>query len=502
MSQRFVCGLPLMACVVASIGGGCLDDAVKPPPVPRVARIEILAPDSEVLIGHTLQLGIQAFDSGGGNVSAPSVTWESGDPGFITVDSTGLVTATLYSLAGTFPVYATAAQPRLVDTFWVRVHLWGEVKRRVPLGVAPVLGGPAQGPDGTLYVLGEVDTVSFLAATLFAVTPQGHVKLAKVDGTNYPIVGSDGVVYVVGQYVWAFNSDGSLRWSLTARPNDIPDFHAAALSADGVLFAAMGYDLLALHAGLGDTVWVGPRAPDAGWLLPPSVSHDRHTAYIKWSAESLYAFDAATGAHRWAVADPDTIQPERISYGNGPAAFEDVLEVPTAFWLMTVDTSGVMKGVGPDIGRGVTEPVVGPDGTLYVQLPHTYGLHALRPVTTQLWQALGYRTTQTWSGGPALAQGGILDLATTGAFYSLQLLNTGVAVRWRYPKTDSLHFEGAPLIGPDGTVYTFTSCEYHIINWGPCTDELIAFWDDRPVESSSPWPMWRHDARRTGQADR
>src|SRR5258708_21831289 len=72
MSQRFVCGLPLMACVVASIGGGCLDDAVKPPPVPRVARIEILAPDSEVLIGHTLQLGIQAFDSGGGNVSARS----------------------------------------------------------------------------------------------------------------------------------------------------------------------------------------------------------------------------------------------------------------------------------------------------------------------------------------------------------------------------------------------------------------------------------------------
>jgi len=475
-------------------------------PQARVARIQIVTPDSDVLIGHTLQLGIRAFSSAGAEVPAPAVRWESGDPGFVTVDSSGLVTATLYSLAGSFPVYATAVPAGLADTFRIRVHLWGEVKWRVPLGLAPVMGGPAQGPDGTLYVLGELDTVSFAAATLFAVTPGGHVKwqqrLAQVNATNFPIVGSDGTVYVVGQYVWAFNADGSLRWSITARPNvrDAPDMHEGALSADGVLFAAMGDSLFAFRAATGDTLWVGLPAPNLGWVVPPSVSADGHTLYLAWSGEAFYAFDASTGARRWALTDPDSAQ-FLVTYGNGPAVYGGLILVHRWGQLMALDTSGTPLGLAPDVGE-LSEPAIAEDGTLYGQTyAQQFGLHAFRPLTTQLWQADGYRIRNRWSGGPALAQGRILDAPTTVAFYSLQLSDTGVAVRWRYPKTGNLNFEGAPLIGPDGTVYTFTSCEYGR-GIGPCTDELIAFWDDKPVDPMSPWPMWRHDARRSGQADR
>jgi len=413
------------------------------------------------------------------------------------------------TLAGSFPVYATTGQPGLVDTFWVRVHLWGEVKWRVPLGVAPIEGGPSQGPDGTIYVLGEVDTVQFRTAMLFAVTPQGQIRwqrlLQQVNGTNYPIVGQDGAVYVVGQYVWAFSPDGSLRWSLTTRPNEIlpnlPSSHAGALSSAGVLYAAMGYDLFAFRAATGDTMWVGPRAPDAGWLDPPSVSKDGHALYIEWSAESVYAFDAATGARRWAVTDPDSVNHYDITFGNGPGVFGGTIAAHTKLNLMALDTSGARLGFAPDVGE-LSEPAIAGDGRLYAQTyAQQYGLHAFRPPTTPLWQAFGYRTRNPYSGGPALALGGILDAPTTVAFYSLQLSDTGVAVRWRYPKTGNLNFEGAPLIGPDGTVYTFTSCEYGR-GIGPCTDELIAFWDDIPVDPASPWPMWRHDARRSGQADR
>lgn len=49
-------------------------------------------------------------------------------------------------------------------------------------------------------------------------------------------------------------------------------------------------------------------------------------------------------------------------------------------------------------------------------------------------------------------------------------------------------FEGAPAIAPDGTVYTWTSTH------------LYAFWGSAPPEPDSPWPMWRHDAQRTGWA--
>jgi hypothetical protein len=48
-------------------------------------------------------------------------------------------------------------------------------------------------------------------------------------------------------------------------------------------------------------------------------------------------------------------------------------------------------------------------------------------------------------------------------------------------------------------VYTFTSCDFGR-EPNPCSDELIAFWEDKPVDPDSPWPMWRHDARRSGQA--
>ena len=49
-------------------------------------------------------------------------------------------------------------------------------------------------------------------------------------------------------------------------------------------------------------------------------------------------------------------------------------------------------------------------------------------------------------------------------------------------------FVGSPAIAPDGTVYTFTGTH------------VYAFWGARPPEPDSPWPMWRHDAQRTGWA--
>ncbi len=282
----------------------------------------------------------------------------------------------------------------------------------------------------------------------------------------------------------------------------MPSSHAGAIDGNGVLFAAMGYDLFAFRAATGDTVWVGPRAPDAGWLLPPTVSKDGRTLYIAWTAESVFAFDATAGARRWAVTDPDSINHYDITYGNGPAVFGGTIAAHTKLNLMALDTSGTRIGFAPDVGE-LSEPAIAADGTLYAQTyAQQFGLHAFQPLTTHLWQAYGYQTRNTQSAGPALAQGRVLDAATMVAFYSLQLSDTGVAVRWRYPKTGSLNFEGAPLIGPDGTVYTFTTCEEGIRNVGTCTDDLIAFWDDRPVEPASPWPMWRHDARRSGQADR
>jgi outer membrane protein assembly factor BamB len=489
------------ALLAAGVVWGCRD-GLTPPASPRVARLEVFATDSSVLVGHTLQLQVTAWDSSAAVIASARIDWRSTDPGVLTVDSTGLV---LGHAGGEGAVYAWAPPSTVADTLGVHVAVHGEVKWRLALGFMPLGGGPAQGPEGTVYVLGETDTLSN-NATLYAVTPQGairwHRRLTQVNGGNYPFVATDGAVYVVGQHVWAFAPDGSLRWSLTTRPiepvPDVPSSHAGAVGADGTVYAAMGYDLFAFRASTGDTLWQGPRASDAGWRLPPTVSTDGRTTYVKKSGDSLYAVAAATGTIRWATPDPDT-SPDNFSYGVGPAVDGGRLLLPLAAQLQEVDTGGTPGLIGPRCGLGMSEAAVAPDGTLYLQY-HSCYLQAYRPVNVQLWLA-PIVPRWTWYGGPALAQGGVLYTAAVDGFYAEDVSPGGATVRWRYPRNpaERLVFVGAPLIGADGTVYTFTSCDYGR-ETQPCSDELIAFWEDKPVEPASPWPMWRHDARRSGQA--
>jgi len=290
---------------------------------------------------------------------------------------------------------------------------------------------------------------------------------------------------------------------VTTRPTNDPGasafFHEAALSRDGILYAAMGYDFFAFRASTGDTVWGSLRANDRGWVIAPSISADGRTVYVSRSTRALYAIDAATGAARWSAPDPD---PTRESYVLGAAIDGGVLRVSTAIRLRDVDTGGATLGNSSDLGRGVSEPAIGPDGTLYFQAPQFFGLYAYRGASQELWRLEGVRSAIPLYGGPALAEGGVLYAAALTGFYAVNVSSSGASVRWRYPRDPQLYlrFYGAPLIGRDGTVYSFSST---IAGQEPDgKDELFAFWEDKPVEPNSPWPMWRHDARRSGQADR
>lgn len=494
------------ALAVMGLLTGCSGGEPTPPPEPEVrpARVEVFAAESTLLVGNSMQLQVAAWDSAGRPLTGVKVGWRSLDPQQLSVDTSGLVHLASDAPRRQYRVSATAYVGYATDTLALSVAFHGEVKWRVPIASAGYSGGPALSPDGTIYVLGQH---GYNVVTLFAVSPRGSVKwtrrLEQADGTNYPVVGSDGSVYVVGQYVYALAPDGTLRWSLTTRPVEvyppIPEFHSGALSSNGILYAAMGYDLFAFRASNGDTVWTGPRAPDAGWLLPPTISVDGRTAYIKNTGTRTYAFDAGTGAVRWTVPDPDAWGTP--SYGVGPTLFGSRLLVPGDDIIQELDTVGHELGHGGEAyGMGDSEPVVGPDGTFYVQYPQRVGLRAFHEVSTPLWEQTGFGVRWTWYGAPALAQGSILYTAAIDGFYALQLGPSGATVRWRYPvqRSDSLAFVGAPLIGSDGTVYTFSSCAGTPDM--PCSDELFAFWEDKPVEPNSPWPMWRHDPQRTGQA--
>jgi hypothetical protein len=459
-----------------------------------------------VLEGHELRFTVRAWDIERRPAFPPRLTWGTSDSTLLTVDGVGTVRAIAGRGGGDVAVWASAGPGEGTDTVVVHVAVHGEVKWRLPLGPMPLYGGPAEGPDGTIYVLGQT-ALSVPEATLFALAPRGHIlwqhRLTQVNCCNYVVVGRDGAVYVVGQHVWAIDADGTLRWAITTRPVEslpnIPSSHAGAIGDDGTLYAAMAYDLLVLRGADGDTLWVGPRAADGGWLLPPTVSADGMTTYITNTADSLYAFDAVSGAIRWGLPTP---APGLPLFGVGAAVAGGRLLIPMADRLQEADTAGATIGLGPEGGYGVSEPAVAPDGTLYVQFPHRNGTRAFDHVDVELW-SWGDRPRWGWYGGPALAAGAVLYASTMSGFYALNVSRSGPSVRWRYPADTNqrLVFVGAPLIGADGTVYSFTSCDYGRESL-PCSDELFAFWEDKRLDPDSPWPMWRHDPRRSGQAHR
>lgn len=482
--------------------GGCADVTDER----FVARLEIVAPDTALLEGRSLPLGVRAWDIERRPITPRRLAWRSADTTLLTVDSLGLVRGIPGRGGGDVMVWASAGSGQGSDSVSIHVAVHGEPKWRLGLGAIPILGGVTEAADGTLYVLTADDPFTD-QARLHAVSPDAVrkwvVPLTEVQA-NYIVVGPDASLAVVGQYVWVVRAEGTIRWSLTTRPAELvpnpPIFHSAAVDRTGALYAAMGYDLLVFDGATGDTLWQGPRASDGGWLLPPTISADGRTVYIKNTGDSLYAFEAQTGAIRWAAADP---QPGRFAFGVGPAAGLGRLIVPAAERLQELDTLGNAIAVGASLGLGVSEPAIGPDGTLYVQAPQNFGLYAFRRPDVELWRVPGLRSRWTWYGGPALAAGGVLYVAAIDGFYAVQVSPSGATVRWRFPpdSADSLVFVGAPLIGRDGTVYSFTSCTNGEETL-PCSDELFAFWEDKPVEPDSPWPMWRHDARRSGQAHR
>jgi outer membrane protein assembly factor BamB len=380
----------------------------------------------------------------------------------------------------------------------VRVVLPGTVKwswAAADAGRAlPILGGPALGADGTVYVLVETSAWPDWLATLVALSPGGTVRwtrpLQEVSA-NYPVVTPTGDILVVGKGVHLFGPDGTPRWEV-ATDAFAPPLNSGG-ATDELAIAAHGSHVTAFRLATGDTAWQSPLDPVDAWLVPPTIV-STSVVYGKKSADTLFVFRLSDGAVLRTFADPDTSVDKRV-FGRGTVPLGDRFYLPTWNRLAAFDTAGPLRWLTDETMPGMSEPAVGPDGVLYVQNGR-WGLQAINPDGTTRW----YRRPQVpdghwgtaprwpWYGGAALAQGGIIYAAGRGGVYAYNAAGT---LLWNYT-ADSADawqaFSGAPAIAPDGTVYTFTSTH------------VYAFWASAPPEPNSPWPMWRHDAQRTGWA--
>ncbi len=229
---------------------------------------------------------------------------------------------------------------------------------------APLLSAPSLAPDGSLYVGGK-------AGKLYAVTPDGQLDWTGDTGDSVyssPAVGANGV-YVGssdGTLYALAKADGAELWRFKTRgPGALPTgaiFASPSIGADGTVYVAGLYDpnLYALNPTDGSVKWVcrfPPTSADSstgGWpFASPVVAADGTIYQVLLYDPNLYAIEPADGTIRWSVNLCD------------PRLFGGSTKAPAA-------------------SDGWSEPVLGPDGTIYVSLDDRY-LRAVHPSGVLLW---------------------------------------------------------------------------------------------------------------------
>jgi outer membrane protein assembly factor BamB len=220
-----------------------------------------------------------------------------------------------------------------------------------------------------------------------------------------PTVGLDGSVYVGGRNnrLYAISFNGSPRWTfatdgfISSSPAVAPDDSAVyACSQDGNLYA-LGHD--------GSELWKfttkGPGKDLQGSILGSPAVGDDGTIYLAGVYDpNLYALEPNDGSVKWNCRfDSDGWAFASPVIGSGGAIYQMLLYDPNLYAIEPNDgsimwatnladpCSGLFEPNYLDIAGnifGLSEPVIGPDGTIYVSFDDPY-LRAVNPDGTIKW---------------------------------------------------------------------------------------------------------------------
>ncbi len=321
---------------------------------------------------------------------------------------------------------------------------------------SPLISSPTVGADGSVYFGSE-------AGVLYAVDVNGSLRWTRRTGGpvySCPALSADGSVYVGSEHgqLYALGPDGSDLWSFATKgPAAFEDgaiFASPSIGIDGTVYIGGFGDpnLYALDPSDGAIKWVcnferaiDPCDPDSeivgGWAMAAPVVAQDGTIYQSLACDSrLYSIDPNNGAIVWAIdldLRCDFFDWHISAYGRMPPA-EQIEE-----------NCGETYEPGPhafDRYRypdAWSEPVLGPDGTIYVSFDDPF-LRAVDPNGSLKWLTrLGVQGGFTLTVG---SDGLIYAAADEGSLYVVNRNGLRVA---RFEGDDMLGF---PVITGHGTI--------------------------------------------------
>jgi outer membrane protein assembly factor BamB len=244
---------------------------------------------------------------------------------------------------------------------------------------------------------------------------------------NAPIVGSPGIgyydmVYVgAGDRLYAFDEDGELRWT---RDTDAPIYSQPVAGYDGKIYvSSLDGTLYAIRPD-GTCVWTfatkGPGKMRGAIFTSPMINKSKFgrrqrggDIYIAGFYDpNLYALDAETGNVKWVCNfefSIDPCDPNRDTQAGMPFAtcavgrdgtiYQTLVYDPNLYAIDSADGTIIWRTnlADPCCGwfdgdftqrfgnpSGWCEPVIGPDGTIYVSFDDPY-LRAVKPDGTIKW---------------------------------------------------------------------------------------------------------------------
>jgi len=318
---------------------------------------------------------------------------------------------------------------------------------------SPLMSSPTVGPNGSVYV-GSRDGI------LHAVSIGGTLRWThNTDGFIYssPAVSDDGEIYVCSQdgSLYALANDGSELWtfdtdSFTASTGSI--LASPSLGPDGTVYVAGLYDpnLYALDPNDGSIEWACTFDSN-GWPFASPVVAEDYTIYQALAYDpNLYAIDATAGTLLESTDLAGTVWEE----GRGDDSF---------IWYGPGELPDPPVGYSPagkyPYAYGWSEPVLSPDGTIYVSLDDAH-LRAVDPDGNINWVTrLGIK------GGLTLTTGndGLIYAAGDDGYLCV-LDNTGAELSRFQRDGDWLNY---PVIAADNTIILTDSKDNTAMNDPP-----------------------------------